>query len=135
MPITHSSYNDNLIIAVTGRMDARFIQEQREVLEKLPKQIDSDVLFDLSSADFIDSSGIGFLVYLYKRLKPQNYALTILGLNGQPLDTVKMLRIDRMINCVNTLADFDRKTNKKGGKREALKNLVSRKRFVKRATN
>ena len=136
MPITRTSYNDHLIIAFKGRLDVRFIQAQREVLEQLPSQINSTVLFDLSGIDFIDSSGIGFLVYIFKRIKPQNYAMAIIGLNGQPRDTVEMLRINRMIDCADTLEDFEKQASEKeyGTKRSMLRRLVSSRRQNKNAT-
>ncbi len=136
MPITRSSYNDHLIIAFKGKLDVRFIQAQREVLEQLPSQINGTVLFDLSGIDFIDSSGIGFLVYIYKRIKPQKYSMAILGLTGQPRDTVEMLRINRMIDCADTLADFEHQASQKeyGTKRSMLRRLVSSRRQNKNAT-
>ena len=136
MPITRTAYNDHLIIAFKGRLDVRFIQAQREVLEQLPSQINSTVLFDLSGIDFIDSSGIGFLVYIFKRIKPQNYAMAIIGLTGQPRDTVEMLRINRMIDCADTLEDFEKQASEKeyGTKRSMLRRLVSSRRQNKNAT-
>lgn len=137
MAITTSASNDNLIIAIKGRMDARFITEKREELELLPQEILSDVLFDLSCTDFIDSSGIGFLVYMFKRLRPQGRKMAILGLNGQPKDVIQMLRIDRMINCVTTVEEFEQSSAGKvpGSRRAALKKLVSRKRFFRSTTS
>ena len=137
MPITTSASNDNLIISIKGRMDARFIAEKRNELELLPQEIVSDVLFDLSCTDFIDSSGIGFLVYIFKRLKPQGRRMAILGLNGQPKDVIKMLRIDQMINCVDTIEQFDHVVAGKvpGSRRAALKKLVARKRFFRSTTS
>ena len=133
MSITTSASNDNLIISIKGRMDARFIDEKRHELELLPKEIVSDVLFDLSCTDFIDSSGIGFIVYLYKRLKPQQRRMAIIGLNGQPKDVIKMLRIDRMVDCVDTVEEFESQVAGKlpGTRRAALKKFVTRKRFFR----
>ena len=137
MPITTSASNENLIISIKGRMDARFITEKRQELELLPQEIVSDVLFDLSCTDFIDSSGIGFLVYIYKRLKPQNRKMGIVGLNGQPKEVIKMLRIDKMINCVDTVEEFEKinQGHVPGTRRAALKKLVSRKRFFRNTTS
>jgi anti-anti-sigma factor len=91
MPITRSSHNDHLIVAIKGRLDARFIQEEREDLDRLLSEVKDVILFDLSRTDFIDSSGIGFLVYIYKRIKPQKLSMAIIGLNGQPKEIVQML--------------------------------------------
>lgn len=126
MSITRTFYKDNLIISINGRMDARFIQDQRENLESLPNEVKDQIFFDLSNADFIDSSGIGFLVYMFKRIKPENKSMAILGLNGQPKSTVRMLKIDRMIPCAENLRVYTEQSNKKRpSARAALKKLVT----------
>ena len=66
----------------------------------------ADIIFDLSGTEFIDSSGIGFLVFMLKRLRPKNRTIHILGLNGQPKKVVQMLRINRMIRCLNCLSEL-----------------------------
>jgi anti-anti-sigma factor len=134
MPITQNRTNDHIIIAISGRMDARFITEQREVLDQLPSQIDTTVFFDLSATDFIDSSGIGFLVYIYKRIKPQKRQMAIIGLSGQPKDTVEMLRINKLIDCVDNVEELTSKliARKAGRKRDAILRAASRPRFFKR---
>ena len=98
--------NNHLVIAVKGNMDSHFVTDQREQIESLPHENSGDIIFDLSSTEFIDSSGIGFLVFMLKRLKPKNRNIHILGLNGQPKKVVEMLRINRMIRCLNSLNDL-----------------------------
>ena len=46
---------------------------------------------------FIDSSGIGAIVFLFKRLAARRARLVVTGLGGQPLQMFKLLRLDRSI--------------------------------------
>ncbi len=130
MPIQRAYHNDHLIVSISGRFDARFIQDKRENLDLLLGEVKDVILFDLSNADFIDSSGIGFLVYMYKRIKPKKQDMAILGANGQPKDIIEMLRINRMISCVTTMAAYSDKVNKKSGLERLGLKRNSRSRFT-----
>ncbi|MFT4928094.1 MAG: anti-sigma B factor antagonist [Phenylobacterium sp.] len=134
MSIMQTISNDQLKITIRGRFDARFIQAERETLDKLAGRVRGTILFDLSSADFIDSSGIGFLVYIYKRIKPQNRSMAIIGLNGQPKSTVEMLNIHRLINCFDNEIAFNQQPAPKvpGSRRAALKKMAKSRIFIKR---
>ena len=56
-----------------------------------------NVLLDLSKVSFIDSSGIGAIVFLFKRLKLRDETLIIRGVHGQPRELIELLRIDSAI--------------------------------------
>jgi len=43
----------------------------------------------------IDSSGVGAVVFLYKKAKEYGGVVTVLGLRDQPLSIFKLLRLDR----------------------------------------
>ena len=45
----------------------------------------------------VDSSGVGALVSLYKRVRAQGGDVVITGLRDQPLAIFKLLRLDRVM--------------------------------------
>ncbi|MGO9666255.1 MAG: STAS domain-containing protein [Polyangia bacterium] len=45
----------------------------------------------------IDSSGVGAVVFLYKRAKEHGGVVTVQGLCEQPLAIFKLLRMDRVL--------------------------------------
>ncbi len=70
-----------------------------EYLQQFGRRIDSlagageDVTLDLSSVTFIDSTGIGALVALHKKLTASGHRLKISGLRGQPLQLFINLKL------------------------------------------
>lgn len=81
---------------VSGDMDAGLMVTLRVDLEQL-SQGDGDVVIDMKNVSFIDSSGIGGLVFLYKRLVKQGRSLTVINLDSQPLQMFKYLQLTDLL--------------------------------------
>lgn len=93
-----SQSDSHLIIAFSGEMDAQGCSEVKPDIEALvtePKAL--HILVDMDCVNFLDSSGIGAIVYLYKRVKSNGGSLSIEGANGQPLELMELLRIGSAI--------------------------------------
>jgi anti-sigma B factor antagonist len=82
-------------LLVSGELDALSCMELRPVLDELAEQGHCDVTVDLSQLDLIDSSGIGVLVSLYKRVRANGGGVRFVGVHAQPLTIFKLLRLDR----------------------------------------
>ena len=80
------------LYVMPGDMDAASVKEQRPVLDELAASSE-DVTLDLSKTEFIDSSGVGALVFIYKRLLAGKLKLRVVGLKGQPLQLLTHLRL------------------------------------------
>ncbi|OUS09362.1 hypothetical protein A9Q90_03360 [Gammaproteobacteria bacterium 54_18_T64] len=88
-----------LIVTFFGELDALGCTHIRPELEAIVASKDSQrVTLNLREVNFIDSSGIGAIVYLYKRLKSQGRTLDISGARGQALELIELLRIDTVIS-------------------------------------
>ncbi len=85
------------VFPVIGQFDAMAVERLRPDFTDIGENEQRDVRLDLSNADFIDSSGIGAVVFMYKRLAARGRKLTIAGLHGQPLSLIRFLRIDKTI--------------------------------------
>lgn len=77
---------------IEGDFDAATARELRPKLECLAA-VGGDVTIDLSTVEFIDSSGVGALVFLHKRLVGAGKRLRVTGLQGQPLELLTYLRL------------------------------------------
>lgn len=84
------------LIKLAGAFDAAAAADARPRLDTVIEG-DGDVVFDLSDVDFIDSSGIGAIVFLFKRLTAKGRGLRLAGVHGQPLQLMEFLRIPRVI--------------------------------------
>ena len=106
MVVKKSICNSHLMLSVEGQFTASNIMSVRKIFEQIPLEVDKTLLFDLSKTQLIDSSGIGMLVYIYKRIKRHRQTMVILGLHGQPQRLFNMLHIGRFIQCIDSPESF-----------------------------
>ena len=99
MKLVHSETPDQaLLIEFSGEMDAAGCADIRPELEQiLSTSEQKTVVLDLADVSFIDSSGIGVIVFLYKRFKSRSQALEIVNVQGQPRELIELLRIGSAI--------------------------------------
>ncbi|MCB9555604.1 MAG: STAS domain-containing protein [Deltaproteobacteria bacterium] len=94
-----TTISDDVAIAmIGGRLDANNAQGVREKLAELADQAQS-VVVDLSSLEWIDSSGVGALVSLYKRVLTAGGKVNVACLNGQPKEIFRLLRLDAALRA------------------------------------
>jgi anti-anti-sigma factor len=94
---SHYTLNGFEVLEVTGELDCVAVAEGKDRMEQVPSKFENNIACDLSQVTFMDSSGIGALVFLFKRLREQNRKLILVGLNGQPKELTTLLRINRAI--------------------------------------
>lgn len=89
---------EDLVLELHGEFDALGSAEIRHELETVALQDSPEIVFlDLKNVSFIDSSGVGAIVFLYKRLKEKARDLKIVGAHGQPRELLELLRIHKAI--------------------------------------
>lgn len=79
---------------VRGELDALSAADLRPVLDQLVEEQRRDVVVELSELRLVDSSGIGVLVSLYKRVRGAGGTVTFKGVTAQPLVIFRLLRLD-----------------------------------------
>lgn len=84
------------LVHIGEDMDAAAMTRLKPVFEDLALGSE-DVTLDLTGVDFVDSSGIGGLVFLYKRLRVSGRKLRLRGVVGQPLQLITHLRLADLI--------------------------------------
>lgn len=99
MNIEYLNTEDNAInIKVNGEMDAYGCRQITNDLENL---LNSDIVqhisLDIDNVTFLDSSGVGVIVFLFKRLKSSGGSLEISNVNGQPKELIELLRVSSVI--------------------------------------
>ncbi len=103
MEITHRIENEILICKLTGDMIWENLHTVGRRIIALGKDADyRAVVLDLEEVAYIDSSGIGFLVELYKIVYAKKSKFAIWGMSRQNYDRLVMLRLDKVIDTFNT---------------------------------
>ncbi len=97
------THGTGALVVLSGDLDAVGARSIRPLFEDLLERQDDDVVVDLSGVEFMDSSGVGALVFIHKRLVTRNRKLEVVGAVGQPLELIGLLRLDKAIS-VNTRA-------------------------------
>lgn len=96
--LTNTYDNNTLTLMFSGNLDAEGSQKALPLLDKVIADTQfQDIEVDLSKVTFLDSSGIGAIVYLYKRLITNNRNMRIENVAGQPLEIFNLLRIGNAI--------------------------------------
>jgi anti-sigma B factor antagonist len=84
-------------LVIEGELDAVSSPTLRSEIDKLVAAQPTRVEVDLASLRMVDSSGVGSLVSLYKRIGAQGGAVVLMGLRDQPLAIFRLLRLDRVM--------------------------------------
>lgn len=85
---------DTTTLRIRGELDALSVTELRPLIESVIDDGRRDVIVDLSQLRLVDSSGVGALVSLYKRVRAAGGKVTFVGVTDQPLVIFKLLRLD-----------------------------------------
>lgn len=91
------------VLAIRGRLDAVAAPELRPTIEQLVAGNCKYVVFDLDELTMIDSSGVGAIVSLFKRLRMKDGDVKIARLQGQPKEIFRLLRLDRAFDLFDDL--------------------------------
>lgn len=98
----HSEDSRLLLIRVDDRkFDITMATEFRRQLNARWADTIEDVQIDFSQVEFIDSSGVGALVSVHKRLAEKGRAVTIVNPCPAVLSVIELLRLHRVFNLVH----------------------------------
>jgi anti-sigma B factor antagonist len=92
---------DQTTLKVEGELDALTAAELRPALDAVVAGQPRTVTVDLSDLRLIDSSGVGALVSLYKRVRAGGGDVRFVGAHDQPLAVFKLLRLDVVFGLDN----------------------------------
>jgi anti-anti-sigma factor len=84
------------IIRLTGLLDAFSEPAFKKVIGKCVEDGPFNVILDLSTIDFVDSSGLGILVQIAKKTQNLSGKLQIIT-NARVTQTVKLVRLDQFL--------------------------------------
>lgn len=85
---------DTTTLRIKGELDALTAPELRPTLDAVVAEGRREVTVDLSELRLIDSSGVGALVSLFKRVRANGGSVQFVGVTEQPRVIFKLLRLD-----------------------------------------
>lgn len=96
MKYERKDVGDETTLSIEGTLDAVTAPELRGVVDQLVNEQRPSVTLDLSALRLIDSSGVGVIVALFKRIRANGGTVRIQGLRDQPKAIFRLLRLDRV---------------------------------------
>ena len=96
MQLAQTLQGNTVMFTISGNLDAMTCLEVREQFEEALATTPEIVVVDLSGLRLIDSSGVGAIVWLFKRIRGAGGTFEIRGVTGQPLSIFKVLRLDKV---------------------------------------
>lgn len=78
---------DYLLLKLIGDLDVYSKEDFKEFTENSLKDIDKDLVIDLEKLDYIDSTGLGMFINIYKGQKDKNRSVKVIN----PKKNVKKL--------------------------------------------
>src|SRR5438874_12215999 len=95
------------ILSLRGNLDALSAHELRREIDALVTERRSPVIVDLAGLELIDSSGVGSIISLLKRMRLLSPPgeVKIAELRGQPQQIFQLLRLNRAFDMCTTVAE------------------------------
>ena len=85
-------------LRLTGELDHSEAQRLRDELDAMIDETGAKrLLLDLSALDFMDSSGIGFIIGRYKRMKRRGGSVEVIGSNPRVDRIFGMAGLDQLV--------------------------------------
>jgi anti-sigma B factor antagonist len=81
-------------LSIDGSLDALTVRDLRPALDEIVAARPQRVMVDLEKLTLIDSSGVGAIVSLFKRVKANGGDVVVTGAREQPLAVFKLLKLD-----------------------------------------
>lgn len=105
MSFTVAKDRDSLVIEVDGQLVVTNRQEFKQVVLDEVERGARSIVVDFSKSAYIDSSGLGALVSLGKRIREGGGDLRLAGLNDDLRTLFELTRLDALFPLFATRAD------------------------------
>lgn len=108
------------VMKFSGDLDLQSLPEAKKSLADLMDAGQVKILLDVEKVDYIDSSGLGFLIGSLKRVRELKGEMKLVGLNAYMLGIFRLIHLDYVLPIFDSvekaMASFE---EKKGRARQA----------------
>ena len=94
------------VITFSGDLTAATVTKIKDEIQQTYRDLNEPkIIFDLQDVEFLDSSGIGFLVAVLKELSQKNCKLKLANLNSALENTLKQVQLYSFFEIYETLEE------------------------------
>jgi anti-anti-sigma factor len=95
-------HGDVTQLALQGQLTVEVEKEMNAKSEELVALGKIRVVLDLAGIKYVDSSGIGTIISLFKRVRLVQGDVKLSNLNGQPREIFRLLRLDKALEIYDS---------------------------------
>lgn len=92
---------DRWEVKIMGEVDIHSSQEVKEKLAEILNEKEKSMIINAEELDYIDSTGLGMLIGIVKRLKEKDLNLTLVKLQANVLKLFQITGLDKVIELRN----------------------------------
>ena len=96
---------DVYIIDVNGEMDLYNSYKIKELVMKMLEKSVKFIVINLEQVDYIDSSGIGALIYICSTIKKMNLKLAIASVHGSVKKVIELTKLTGYFPMANSVEE------------------------------
>ena len=98
--------NDNIyVIELNGELDLYNAYKVKTLYAKMAEKGIKSIILDLENLDYLDSSGLGSMIYIFSDLKKHDGKMSLCHLNGAPKNLIQMTRLDKLFLIADTIEE------------------------------
>ncbi|MBN1788330.1 MAG: STAS domain-containing protein [Sedimentisphaerales bacterium] len=105
MKITHQSYNNVVVVEIHGEFLEEYCRLFQDTMNELLKEKVVGIVLDMSNSPFIDSSGLGMLLWLRDYCHEKKSQLKLAGLDSNIKKILEITRLDTKLDRYEDLSE------------------------------
>jgi len=96
MNISQESRDRDVVVRINGRLDAAAVQQEKDNLIAVSDSTEGWLVINLEEVDFIDSSGLGLIVSLFRHVRERGANMCVCCLSPQAQTLFELTRMHRI---------------------------------------
>jgi anti-anti-sigma factor len=105
MKITHQDYNNVTVVEMHGEFLEEYCKQFQDIMSELIKRQVIGIVIDMSKVPFIDSSGLGMLLWLRDYCHENKSQLKLAGLDDNINKILEITQLDGKLDRYEELSE------------------------------
>ncbi len=105
MKISTDQQGSKTVLRLEGRLDAAGVRDHRDQLTRLADEVENQLVVNLHGVSFIDSSGLGLIVSMVRRLREHRADMSLCQLTPQAQSLFELTRMSRIFTIYTSEED------------------------------